>query len=94
MPSLSGSGNEARKLQRRPTTRRKKTFAKSKKGRKKAAVDQETPVIREVHEHFLLLLRKDAKALNDPLLLYLYDMVIHRNRSAASAEAIGGGETK
>lgn len=33
---------------------------------------------REVHVHFLKLLKEEAKRFEDPLLIYLYDMVIHR----------------
>ena len=87
MPSLSGSGSDPIKPPRtpnvkRPASRRIKLSDKTKgqKGCEKDAVDPETPHLAEVHEHFLKSLKEEAKALNDPLLLYLYDMVIYRTK--------------
>jgi hypothetical protein len=82
MPSLSGNRNEASKPRRppakKPASRGRRATAKSKKGSKQAADSPEAPALELVQEHFLKLLREEAKALNDPFLLYLYDMVIYR----------------
>jgi hypothetical protein len=85
MPSPSGNGSDAYKPQRRPPatksiSRRKRVSAKDQKGSKKATADLEPIALATVHEHFLKLLREEAKTFNDPLLLYLYDMVIYRTK--------------
>lgn len=89
MPSPSGNGSDADKQQRRPPatklmSRRKRVLAKDQKGSKKATADLEPIALATVHEHFLQLLREEAKTLNDPLLLYLYDMVIYRTKIGES----------
>jgi hypothetical protein len=87
MPSLrgSGSGSENDKPRQGPpakrsASRRKRVSVKDKKGSKKATADAEPIALATVHEHFLKLLREEAKTLNDPLLLYLYEMVIYRTK--------------
>ncbi|MEQ9590674.1 MAG: hypothetical protein RJS97_22210 [Parvibaculaceae bacterium] len=92
MPSLSGNGSDPNKptpkpSAKKPAARRKRVPDKSdgKKKGKKDAVDLETPHLAEVHEHFLKSLKEEAKAFNDPLLLYLYDMVIYRLRETVEA---------
>lgn len=87
MPSLSASRNYAsnpgrQTTAKKPPSKRNMASAKSKgkEESSKAIIEPETIRLAEIHEHFLRLLREEAKTFNDPFLLYLYDLVIYQNR--------------
>lgn len=90
MPSPSGNGSDADKPQRRPPARKRTSIRKrtSRKDDGKKSGESGHDSLEElsmvgVHDHFLKLLREEAKGFNDPFLLYLYDMVIYRNEHKA-----------
>ena len=83
MPSLSGNNSDANKPARLPPLKGRRSKRRggpreTKHKSRQIAGDQTSPDIRQSHDHLLRMLREEAKTLNDPLLLYLYDMVIYR----------------
>ena len=90
MPSLRDKGTKGKVPQRpqsmgkRPSSKRTRPskLPKASKAVTNALNKTDCAVMRLTHDHLLNLLREEAKDLDDPLLIYLYDMVIYRTREA------------
>lgn len=59
-----------------------------------AEKEADPDAIRLTHDHLLNLLRDEAKDLEDPLLIHLYNMVIYRNRHGENIDVSGDTATK
>jgi len=92
MPSLRDKGTKGKAPQypqsmgKRPSSKRTRPSKLPKTSKAVANVSNKTDcaAMRLTHDHFLNLLREEAKDLEDPLLIYLYGMVIYRTKSASN----------